>query len=391
MTTPITVLTGFLGAGKTTLLNQVLRHPRFARSLVIVNELGTVPLDHLIVREAREDVLLLDSGCVCCSVRGDLVATLAQMGDLMPGASFDRVLVETTGLADPTPIIATLVRHPEVAERYHLDAVLTAVDGEQGGATLDAHPEALKQVLVADDLVLTKVDRASPDALATLRARLLALTGGAVRVHDAVHGGLDWDALLRWTSDTMAARLGTVGAWEEPTGLHEAHGADVHAFALHGKEHIHFSALALWLSMASQFHGAHLLRVKGLVGVTDEPGPLVVQAVQHVVHPTYAMPSWPTADRRSRIQVIARGLPPRLMADLRASLAAILGTPIEPSLPIHAHREKVGAHDAQHAAPARRGPEGAADGEGVARHDAAHDRAAGAGAPATPRESSGTQ
>ena len=319
MTIPITILTGFLGSGKTTLLNQALRGPLLSRALVVVNELGDVPLDHLLVKEVREDVILLDSGCVCCSIRGDLVRTLVQEAEQPALGRFNRVIVETTGLADPTPILATLVRHPELARRYHLDAVVCAVDGQHGPRTLDRHDEARKQVLLADDLVVTKADIAGASGVEEARWAATQLNPAA-RVFVADGGRLDWRALLEWTPSTLAARL-DVGAPGSP----HAGGGEVRSFSVRADRAIDFRSFALWLSMVTQLHGDHLLRVKGLLRADDEPGPLVVQAVQHVVYPTYAMARWPSVDRSSRLAVITREMPPALVEELRSSLSALLG------------------------------------------------------------------
>ncbi len=314
---PITILTGFLGSGKTTLLNHALASPSLSRALVVVNELGSVPLDHLLVKEVKEDVVILDSGCVCCSIRSDLVETLIAEGRGERDGLFDRVLVETTGLADPTPIVSTLVRHPELAEHYYLDAVLTTVDADCGPSTLARHAEARKQVILADDLIMTKADLVGEERLTQAREAARELNPRA-RMFQAERGVLDWEPMLRWTPSTVASRL-DMSVPEDPHG-----GGEVRWFAVRVDRAVDFHAVALWMSMNTQFFGENLLRVKGLLRVTGESSPLVVQSVQHVVFPTYFMAGWPSEDHATRFTVITRDMPADRVDQLESSLRSIL-------------------------------------------------------------------
>ena len=353
---PVTVLTGFLGAGKTTLLSHVLARPELAGAAVLINEVGQVAIDHHLVREVKGDVVVLGSGCVCCTVSGDLVRALADLvaaadrGDI---PAFDRVLLETTGLADPAGVLATLVSHPRVAGRYRPAAVVTAVDATLGATTLDRHAEAVKQAALADRLVITKCDAASPAAIAALEARLHALNPAAERLR--AHGGAidpavllapasgsdDGDAdLARWLAASAAAT--SVAAPRDPgcppgctrdhahghAGITASHDG-VSTLAVAFREPVRLGPLGMWLSIMTQMHGDTLLRIKGLVNVAGDPEPMVVHCVQHVVYPPHALPAWPDDDHRTRLVFIARGLPASTLASLRASLADTLGQPAE--------------------------------------------------------------
>jgi len=300
---PISVITGFLGSGKTTLLSRLLRDPAAARTAVIVNELGEVGLDHLLVEASDEEIVLLEGGCLCCKVRGDLVRTA---GDLLARrargeAEFDRIVVETTGLADPAPILQALMTDREIADALRLESVIATVDCAAGGATLDAHPESVKQAALADRIVLTKTDLADPSALAV---RLRRLNPAAPQL-TALHGAVD--ARLLFTSSPYEPRF-----YES-----HAHSDNVTSFCLRRTEPLHAVTLSLFLQVLAEHCGAKLLRLKGLVDVVESPGrPALIHGVQHVFHPPAFLESWPDDDRGTRIVVISQGLDAGWLQDL---------------------------------------------------------------------------
>ena len=305
---PVSVITGFLGSGKTTLLSHLLRDPAFARTAVIVNEFGEVGLDHLLVEASDEEVILLEGGCLCCKVRGDLVRTA---GSLLARrargeATFDRLVVETTGLADPAPILQALMTDREIAEALRLESVVAPVDCAAGDATLDAHPQSGKQAALAARFVLTQTDLADP-AASGLAARVRRIDPSAPQLI-ARHGVVD------------ASRLFNSSVYEYRE-LHEHAHENVETFCLRRSEPLHAVTLGLFLQVVAEHCGAKLLRLKGLVDVLESPGrPAVIHGVQHVFHPPAWLDAWPDDDRSTRIVVISQGLDAAWLQDLLEAL-----------------------------------------------------------------------
>jgi G3E family GTPase len=323
---PVTVLTGFLGSGKTTLLNHVLKQPGMAATAVIVNEFGEIGLDHLLVESATDDVVLLNSGCLCCTVRGDIVNTLTDLFvSRVKGRVpyFTRAVIETTGLADPAPVLHALISDPIVAERYMIDGVVTTVDAVNGAGTLDRQPEAVKQAAVADRLIVTKSDLADAGALAALRSRLRALNPGAPQLA-AAHGAVDPGLLFglglfdpqtksvevqRWLNDEAVAAHHI----DDDDGHHHdvnRHDERIRAFCITRDRPISWNALSGWLDALASMRGDDLLRFKAIVAIADRPDqPVVLHGVQHLFHPPVLLPCWPSEDRRTRMVFITRDLP----------------------------------------------------------------------------------
>ena len=337
---PLTVLTGFLGAGKTTLLNRLLKDPALADTAVIINEFGEVSLDHLLVEHIGDNMVLLKSGCLCCTMRGDLVDALERLLRDLDNArvSFKRVLLETTGLADPAPVLHTMMAHPYLLLRYRLNGVVTVVDAVNGEATLDAHEEAVKQAAVADRIVLSKTDLATPAQHDGILARLEALNPAAP-ILDAAKGEATPAQLLNAGLYDPERRIPDVKRWLAAESYADAHAHHGHSHSHDHHDHGHLDrnrhddhigsfvivtdqpvpagTLEMFLELLRASHGSNLLRVKGIVNLAEMPDtPVVVHGVQHVFHPTARLERWPDEDHRTRIVFITRDLPERTVREL---------------------------------------------------------------------------
>jgi G3E family GTPase len=333
--TPVTILTGFLGSGKTTLLNRAMRDPAMAKTAVVINEFGEVPLDHVLAAQSDDTIMVLENGCLCCTVFGDLVTTLNNLyhrredGDI---PRFDHVVIETSGLADPSPLIQAFLSDPTLAGLYRIAAVVATVDAVNGPHTLDEHIESVRQVALADQIFITKLDLVDPTkakpAEEALTARLRVLNPAA-SISSIDARSVDLGPILR--SDMLApgGETGNVRAWLNATAYEQrdehphahSHGDDDHA---HDHHHLHDrdiasfcftreqpiprEALRLLLDALQQNLGPNLLRVKGLINVAEEPDrPAVIQGAQHLLHNLTFLERWPDTDRRSKIVFITQG------------------------------------------------------------------------------------
>jgi G3E family GTPase len=333
----VLVLTGFLGSGKTTLLNRLLREPDLHGTAVIINEFGQVGIDHDLVAHSTEDTVLLANGCMCCAVRGDLVEALVRLAQ-RDGPPLQRVLIETSGLADPGPVLRTLMSEGSVRDRFVLACVACTVDAVLGLATLQRHGEASRQVAVADALFLTKTDLQS--APAALLANLQSLNPDAVLYADmAMHAQL-LRGLLQVRRD-MAAELppsyrphAQRRSNTQDEGIHD-HG--IRSFVIERDQPLPQAGFAAWMDMVVAMRGEDLLRVKGLVHLAEQPDqPVLIHGVQHLFHPPQSLAAWPSADHRTRIVFITRGVDAEALGetlDVLARRHRLRPPAIAPSLP----------------------------------------------------------
>ena len=336
---PVSLITGFLGSGKTTLLKRLLRDPGMNRAAVIINEFGEVGIDHELVASSSESMTLLSNGCLCCAVRTDLQETMRELfikrraGEVI---DFDRVFIETSGLADPVPVLHTLQTDGMLGAQYRLDCVITLVDAVNGLRNLDDTPEAAKQAAVADRIVITKSDIAPPDAVAALEQRLERMNPYAAR-RLAVNGEVDVAFLRDVGPRSTRAAVADLDRWLSPSGesrptegayLGErvragVHDASIRSFCLWFDQPFTWDSFSAAVQVLTSLRGSDLLRVKGLVNVAGEPGPVVVQGAQHVFHPPVTLEAWTSDDRRSRIVFITRNLSRESVESLFAAVGTL--------------------------------------------------------------------
>lgn len=354
---PVSILTGFLGAGKTSLLNRLLKDPDLTDTAVIINEFGDVSLDHLLVEASSDGIIELSDGCLCCTVRGELVDTLADLMDRMQTGKIKplkRVVIETTGLADPAPVLQSVMGNPVIAQSFRLDGVVTVIDAVNGLSTLDHHEEAVKQVAMADRLVISKMSLATPDAVIDLKARLRGLNPRAPTIDgdlpeagkaELFHCGLYDPATKiadvgRWLQDEASADHEHAhddhhhhdhdcdcghdhhhGHSHDHHGHHQdanRHGVDIRSFSIVHDRPIDPMALEMFIDLLRSAHGEKLLRMKAIVSMSDNPDrPLILHGVQTVFHAPQRMAAWPDpSDRRTRMVLITKDLPEAFVRDL---------------------------------------------------------------------------
>jgi G3E family GTPase len=351
---PVSVITGFLGSGKTTMLNKLLQHPGMGRTAVVINEFGEIGIDSDLVESSKDDVVLMSSGCLCCTIRGELVDTLRSLyirraRNEIP--SFERLVIETTGLADPAPILHSLMADPLLASRYRLDGVIATVDAVNGSSTLDNHFESVKQAAVADRIVLTKSDLADAAGVVRLKERLRQLNPGA-GITPAAFGAIEPELLFEAGLYNPERKTLDVQRWLKEEAYadghghehdhHHEHGHDHHqhgregqdphdvnrhdarirAFCMTLDEPLAWNSVATWLELLATYRGEDMLRVKGILNVKESADkPVVIHGVQHLFHPPVQLDAWPSEDRRTRIVFITRDMDEATVREMLDALA----------------------------------------------------------------------
>lgn len=317
----VTIVTGFLGSGKTTLLSNVLKDARFKNTAAIINEFGEAGLDHRLIRRIEESTRLLSGGCICCNMREDLLRELKEIlneherGEI----ELERVVIETTGLADPAPILFSILTDPLLTNRYYVNNVVCCLDAANGELHLNNHAESIKQIAVADTIIITKTDIVERETVEAIRERLRQLNPAAI-VREASRGRIDPIEIFGSGQHRMNERLRSI---EPPSSEHES---DIKSMSIRFFEPLDWTAFGLWMSMLLYAHGEKMLRIKGMIDV-GESGPIVINGVQHIIHPPHHLDDWNGEERNSQIVFIMKELEPRDVLRSLEAFQKILGSP----------------------------------------------------------------
>ena len=324
---PITIVTGFLGSGKTTLLANVLQHEKYKNTAVIINEYGQVGLDHRLIRRIEEKTRLLSGGCICCNMRDDLINELKDiLNEKEQGVNdMDRVVIETTGLADPAPILFSILMDPLLTNRFYVDGVVCCLDAANGELHLKNNPETVKQIVTADRIIVTKTDLVEHERLHEIHHQLHHLNPAAA-VYGTAHGIIDPEVVFDEGKESKNNRLEQLSQIQEKYKEKKIeHDTEVRSMSIKFYEALDWTAFGLWMSMLLYTHGEKMLRIKGMVDV-GEKGPIVINGVQHIIHPPHHLEDWNGEEKNSQIVFIMKGLEPHSIMESLVAFQNILGS-----------------------------------------------------------------
>ena len=339
---PVTVITGFLGSGKTTLLSSILKKKEMQKTAVIINEFGEIGLDHALIEHTDENIVELQSGCICCTIQGDLNKTLIDLFDKMMNgkvSSFNRVLIETTGLANPVPIIHTLMSSIELIRIYSLDGVITVVDSVNGEKTLDLHEESLKQLALAEKIILSKTDIVDKDEIKSLVYRIKEINPVSQIVYSKF-GNIPLEEIFGLGAYDPYKKSADVKKWlaaekykdKKHHHHHDVnrHNENIRAFSMMSENPVNMIAFSFFRDMITAALGANLLRMKGIINIAGEERPAVIHGVQHIFHPVQWLETWPDNDRRTKLVFITQNIKKEQIEDF---FRPLMGLDTEKGLP----------------------------------------------------------
>ena len=339
---PVTVITGFLGSGKTTLLSSILKKKEMQKTAVIINEFGEIGLDHALIEHTDENIVELQSGCICCTIQGDLNKTLIDLFDKMMNgkvSSFNRILIETTGLANPVPIIHTLMSSIELIRIYSLDGVITVVDSINGEKTLDLHEESLKQLALAEKIILSKTDIVDKDEIKSLVYRIKEINPVS-QIIFSKFGNIPLEEIFGLGAYDPYKKSSDVKKWlaaekykdKKHHHHHDVnrHNENIRAFSMMSENPVNMIAFSFFRDMITAALGANLLRMKGIVNIAGEERPAVIHGVQHIFHPVQWLETWPDNDRRTKLVFITQNIKKEQIEDF---FRPLMGLDTEKGLP----------------------------------------------------------